>query len=129
MMEDTHESRNLLKLKEREVDGVYSDLHSVRKSITQDRFFMLLELGKSLMKLEDYVAYYPKSPAQDASPDAKPEKEIIEVDLCGHPDSVLWHKDRAKPQALLEVKTTNCFSYRKINSLAFQDPSYKELDL
>lgn len=50
--------------------------------------------------------------------------EVFHIDLRGHPDGTLWKKGLKKPQALLEVKSTNTFSYKKINNLAFQDPTY-----
>lgn len=56
--------------------------------------------------------------------DAPKEKETIRVRLKGHPDGILHRHGCVRPQGLLEVKSTNTFSYKKIHSLAFQDPTH-----
>lgn len=50
--------------------------------------------------------------------------ETIKVNLSGHPDGQLWRQKLQKSQAMLEVKTTNTFSYRKTTNLGFQDPTH-----
>lgn len=56
-MEDTSAAREMLKVKERQVNGVYSDINSVRRPPAKERFLLLLELGKSLMEMEEHVDY------------------------------------------------------------------------
>lgn len=50
--------------------------------------------------------------------------EGVSFKLNGHPDGILWRKGCKYPQALLEIKTTNTFSYKKTTGLAFQDASH-----
>lgn len=68
-MDESDKARGLLADKERQIKHIHSAITSVNRPNTVHRFQMILELGMSLMELEDHGSYADHNKATTGLPD------------------------------------------------------------